>query len=97
MTAVAPFVHVGHNADWFIESLERLTEVNPRAISKILSLVLDTHEPIFDFEDRLKFIALKFSEHQMRDEAIQLVNRLRRLRGMPDLYEKLISSKSKAM
>lgn len=96
MTAVAPFAHIGHNADWFIESLERLADVNPQAISRILKLVLDTHDPNFDFDDRLKSIAMKFSEHQMRDEAIQLVNRLRRLRGMPELYEKLISSKSKA-
>ena len=90
MAAVAPFAHVGHNVDWFIESLERLADVNPQAISRLLTIVLDTHEPIFDFEDRLKSIALKFSQHQMNTEAIRLVDRLRRLKGMPELYEKLI-------
>jgi hypothetical protein len=49
MAAVAPFAHVGHNVDWFIESLERLADVNPQAISRLLTVVLDTHEPIFDF------------------------------------------------
>ena len=90
MAAVAPFAHVGHNVDWFIESLERLADVNPQAISRLLTVVLDTHEPIFDFEDRLKSIALKFSQHQMNTEAIRLVDRLRRLKGMPELYEQLI-------
>ena len=90
MAAVAPFAHVGHNVDWFIESLERLADVNPHAISRLLTVVLDTHEPIFDFKDRLKSIALKFSQHHMNTEAIRLVDRLRRLRGMPELYEQLI-------
>lgn len=96
MAAVAPFAHVGHNVDWFIESLERLADVNPQVISKLLTIVLDTHDPMFDFEDRLKSIALKFSQHQMNTEAIRLVDRLRRLRGMPELYEHLIK-KMKAM
>ena len=90
LAGVAPYAHVGHNSDWFIESLERLVDVNPQAISRLLTVVLDTHEPIFDFEDRLKSIAIKLSQHQMNTEAIRLVDRLRRLRGMPELYEQLI-------
>lgn len=90
LSAVAPYAHVGHNADWFIESLERLADANPQAVYRLLTVVLDTHDPIFDFEDRLKSIALKFSQHQMNTEAIRLIDRLRRLRGMPELYEQLI-------
>lgn len=93
LTSVAPYAHIGYNADWFIEALERLADDNPQAVSRLLSLVLDSHDPIFDFEDRLKSIARKFAEHQMLDEALRLVDRLRGIRGMAELYDQLISAR----
>jgi hypothetical protein len=93
LMSVAPYTHIGHNADWFIEALERLADDDPQAVSRLLSLVLDSHDPIFDFEDRLKSIARKFAEHQMLDEALQLVDRLRRLRGMDELYDQLTNAR----
>lgn len=93
LTSVAPYAHIGHNADWFIEALERLADDNPQAVSRLLNLLLNTHQPIFDFEDRLKSIARKFSENQMRDEALRLIDRLRRLRGMAELYDQLINAR----
>jgi hypothetical protein len=93
LTSVAPYAHIGHNADWFIEALERLADDNPQAVSRLLNLVLDSHDPIFDFEDRLKSIARKFAEHQMRVEALRLVDRLRGLRGMAELYDQLTNAR----
>lgn len=93
LTSVAPYAHIGHNADWFIEAMERLANDNPQAVSRLLNILLDTHQPTFDFEDRLKSIALKFSEQQMRDEAIKLVDRLRRLRGMAELFDQLTNAR----
>jgi hypothetical protein len=93
LTSVAPYAHIGHNADWFIEALERLADDNPQAVSRLLNLLLNTHQPIFDFQDRLKSIARKFSENQMRDEALRLIDRLRRLRGMAELYDQLINAR----
>lgn len=93
LTPVAPYAHVGYNSDWFIEELERLADGNPHAVSRLLNFVLDAHEPIFDFEDRLKSIARKFAEHQMRDEALQLIDRLRRLKGMAELFDELSTAR----
>lgn len=89
LTSVAPYTHIGHNAHWFIEELERLADGNPPAVSRLLNLALDVHQPLFDFEDRLKSIARKFAKYQMRDEALRLVDRLRRLKGMAELFEEL--------
>jgi hypothetical protein len=89
LIAVAPFAHVGHNADWFIEELERLTDNNPQAVFRILSRLLEAYEPLFDFEDRLKSIVLKLHTHQMHEESLRLVDRLRRLKGMPELFHEI--------
>lgn len=97
LTAVAPYAHVAYNADWFIEALERLTDNNPRAVCRLLNLLLDKHQPIFDSEDRLKSIACKFAEHQMRDEALRLVDRLRHLGGMDELYIQLKNTMQASM
>ena len=93
LTPVAPYAHVEYNADWFVEDLERLADGNPHGVSRLLNFVLDTQKPIFDFEDRLKSIGRKFPEHQMRDEALQLIDRLRRLQGMAELFNALSTAR----
>ena len=89
LLAVAPYVHVGYNADDFIEELDRLVEVNPANICVVLGKVLETFVPTFDFQDRLKSLLVKLSKLGHSKEAISYANHLRHLPGMAQLFTKL--------
>lgn len=89
LLAVAPYVHVGYNADDFIEELDRLADISPAKISAVLGKVLETFVPSFDFQGRLKSLLTKLAAHGRRDEAISFANRLRHLRGMEQLFAQL--------
>ena len=91
LTPVAPYVYVDNNADNFIEELNRLADDNPSNAGKILEIVLKRYTPMFDFEDRLKALLLKIhnSGGENKILAITLVDKLRSLPGMPELYNTL--------
>ncbi|MBA3755061.1 MAG: hypothetical protein H0X02_02000 [Nitrosomonas sp.] len=89
LLAVAPYVHIGYNADYFIEELERLVDINPENVSAVLGKLLETFVPTFDYEDRLKSLLRKLAAHGKREDAIVYTNRLRRLPGMELLYTEL--------
>ena len=89
LLAVAPYVHVGYNADDFIEELDRLAEISPAKISAVLGKVLETFVPTFDFQDRLKSLLTKLAGHGYKAEAISYADRLRKLPGMAQLFTQL--------
>lgn len=89
LLAVAPYVHVGYNADDFIEELDRLVEVSPANICAVLGKVLETFAPTFDFQDRLKSLLVKLSKLGHSKEAISYANHLRHLPGMAQLFSEL--------
>lgn len=89
LLAVAPYVHIGYNADYFIEELERLVDINPENVSAVLGKLLETFVPTFDYEDRLKSLLKKLAAHGEREDAIIYTNRLRQLPGMEQLYAEL--------
>ncbi|MDP3244593.1 MAG: hypothetical protein Q8M83_02950, partial [bacterium] len=89
LLAVAPYVHVGYNADDFIEELERLVDVSPANICAVLGKVLETFVPTFDFQDRLKSLLVKLSKLGQSEEAISYANQLRHLPGMAQLFSQL--------
>ncbi|MBM3341102.1 MAG: hypothetical protein FJY56_03170 [Betaproteobacteria bacterium] len=89
LLAVAPYVHIGYDADDFIEELERLADISPENVSAVLGKVLDTFVPTFDFQDRLKSLLTKLAAHGRREEAIAYADRLRHLRGMEQLFGQL--------
>jgi hypothetical protein len=89
LLAVAPYVHIGYNADDFIEELDRLVDISPAKISVVLGKVLETFIPTFDFQDRLKSLLTKLAAYGKTEEAIAFADRLRHLRGMADLFAKL--------
>lgn len=91
LLGVAPHVQVGYNQDSFIEELDRLVTANPEGIGRVLRIVLETHQPSFDFEDKLKSLLLKLAEHGRRGDAISFAERLRNLPGMIQLYAQLVS------
>ena len=86
LLAVAPYVHVGYNADDFIEELDRLADISPAKISAVLEKVLETFVPTFDFQDKLKSLLTKLARHGKLEDAILYADRLRHLPGMAQLY-----------
>ena len=89
---MAPYVHVGYNADDFIEELDRLADISPAKISAVLGKVLETFVPTFDFQDRLKSLLTKLAGHGRREDAIAYADRLRHLRGMEQLFAQLTTA-----
>lgn len=90
LLAVAPYVHVGYNADDFIEELDRLVEVSPDNICVVLGRMLESFTPTFDFQDRLKSLLVKLSKLGKLQEAISYANQLRHLPGMAQLFAKMV-------
>lgn len=89
LLSVAPYVHVGHNVNNFIEELDRLVEVSPANICIVLGKVLETFVPSFDFQDRLKSLLEKLWKLGHSNEAISFANQLRHLPGMAQFFSKL--------
>ena len=89
LLTVAPYVHVGHNADDFIEELDRLVDISPAKISAVLGKVLETFVPTFDFQDRWKSLISKLAVQGKREDAILYANQLRHLPGMDQLFTQL--------
>ncbi len=89
LLAVAPYVHVGYDADDFIEELERLADISPANVSVVLGKVLETFVPTFDFQDKLKSLLTKLAAQGRREDAIAYADRLRHLRGMEQLFGQL--------
>jgi len=87
LMAVAPFASIDHNADEFIEDLNRLVETYPAETSKILGIMLSTYKPSFDYEDRLKSLLTKLSEKGKREDALDYANALRHLPGFLQLFK----------
>jgi hypothetical protein len=93
LIAVAPHVSVDYNADRFIEDLERLANVSPGPICRVLGQLLDTYRPSFDFEDKLKKLLTKLAQHgETRLDALSYTERLVGLPGMIQLFAQLTSS-----
>lgn len=90
LQAVAPHVEKAHNADQFVEQLLRLVPLDPVAVSAVFSKLLETYEPAFDYEDKLKTLVRSLAESGLKKEAIDFADRLRRLPGMPELFSELV-------
>ncbi len=92
LKAVAPYVNIEHHADRFIEQLARLCAKQPARVHLILTIMLEGYSPIFDFEDRLKFIISTLADRGLLEEAIWLADRFRKLSGMRELFERLTAT-----
>jgi hypothetical protein len=91
LLAVAPYVGVGYNADQFIEELDRLADVNPVEVCRVLDEMLKAYTPDYDFEDRLKHLLRKLANREStRIDALRLAERLvGRLSGMVEFYQEV--------
>ena len=89
LLAVAEHVKIGHNADTFIEELNRLVEQDPTKISSVLGKVLSAYDPDYDYDDQLKKLLIKLAQSGRRADALFYTDRIRRLPGMDQLFKQL--------
>jgi hypothetical protein len=97
LVAIAPFTPVNYNADRLIEQLARLADTSPSAAAHVLRVLLEAYQPSYDFKDRLKMLIVQLAAHTgSRSDAILVVERVRHLPGMVQLYVQLTSAASAA-
>jgi len=80
-----------------VDELGRLEDISPTAIASVLFAILQTYQPAFDFEERLKKLVTKLAARpETRRDALRCVDRLRFIPGMVQLYAQLVESKPAA-
>ena len=89
LLAVSTHVQVGHNFEYFIEQLDRLADANPDEVCTVLGKVIETYDPDFDFQDKLKLLLTKLAKCGRREYIISFTERLRHLPGIRQLYNDL--------
>lgn len=93
LLAVAPHVSRNYNADRLIEELDRLAKDSPAPVVQVLSTLLKTYHPVYDYEDRLKKLITTLAAHPAsRSDAIRCLELVRHLPGMVQLYAQLTSA-----
>jgi hypothetical protein len=92
LEAVAPYVHVGHNAYEFVDELVRLVEASPDGVSVVLSKMIQARVPDFDYKDQLKSLLGALAEKGKKQDVISHAERLRSLPGMQELFNRLTRS-----
>lgn len=88
LESVAPYVHVGYNADAFIRELARLVEVSPDGVSAVLGKVLDAHVPVYDYQDRLATLLERLVEKGKKADVIAFAEKVRGLKGIPERFDR---------
>jgi len=89
LLAVAPFVHVGHDAHEFFQEINRVMATNPEGVSQVLGCVLAANVPDFDYEDRLKTLIKSLAAEGRRADANRYAELARGVSGMQELYNQL--------
>lgn len=90
LLAVAAHVSLDYNADFFVKELERLVEVSPQQVGDVFAALLETYQPSFDFEDKLKNLVTKLSaQPETRPNALRCAEHLRYIPGIIQLYAQI--------
>jgi len=89
LQAVAPHVHLGHEAYEFIAELIRLAPEDPAAIAGFLQSMIAAHVPDYDYQDRLRSLLEFLSQHGEREAVILMSDQLRHLPGPATLFKSL--------
>jgi hypothetical protein len=89
LQAVAPHVHLGHEAYEFIAELIRLAPEDPAAIAGFLQSMIAAHVPDYDYQDRLRSLLDFLSQHGQREAVILMSDQLRHLPGPSTLFKSL--------
>ena len=85
----APYVHEHHGAYEFLKELRRLVEGSPKEVCTVLRKFIETHGPMYDYEDRLRKLVARLAELGHRAEAIEFCDKLRSLPGLYELFLEL--------
>jgi len=86
LLSTAPYVHEHHGAYDFLKELRRLVEGSPKEVCTVLRRFIETHEPMYDYEDRMRKLVARLAELGHRAEAIEFCDRLRTLPGLYELF-----------
>ena len=92
LLAVAPYVDVHHSAYEFLDELNRLVEVSPAEVRTVLATFIDTHEPFYDYKNKMQILVRHLADLEFRSDAIDFCNKLRSMPSMADLYYELTAS-----
>ena len=85
----APYVHEHHGAYDFLKELQRLVEGNPKEVCTVLRRFIETHGPLYDYEDRMRKLVARLADLGCRAEAIEFCDKLRSLPGLYELFLEL--------
>lgn len=91
LLAVTPHVHIHHSAYEFLKELDRLLTVSPEGIRDVLARFIETHEPFYDYKDRMQGLVSRLADLGFRADAIRFCENLRSMPGLRDLFMKLTS------
>lgn len=89
LLTVAPYIAIEHNATDFIEELDRLADSSPAEVSNILGRVLESHSPLYDYDDHLKSLMTKLARADLNEDVIRYADQLRRT--LPKLAEEVFA------
>jgi len=92
LEAVAPYVYVEHSVYEFLDELTRLVETSPEGVSAVLGKMTESRTPDFDYRDQLRKLLEVLIEKGRKEEVIFHAERLRRLPGMQELYNRLTAA-----
>ena len=92
---IASHTHTAHNQDWFIRDLGHLSVVAPHAVCRIINKAFDAHLPTFDFQDEIKSIIRVIALNYSREHALRLIDRLRYIQGMSELFDEISGAQPK--
>ena len=89
LLAVAPYVRVGYHAYEFIEELLRLADNSPDVATETLKAMIAAHVPEYDYQDKLQALLKTLVAKGKQNEVLRLLERLRTLPGMHELFDEL--------
>ncbi len=94
MKAVAPYVHVNHNLDHFMEALVRLVDQNKEQVCEIFGDVLRVQRPNYDLGGKVSRLLKSLAAYEpTRIQALKFASDLAdHIRGMLDLYQELTAN-----
>ncbi|MCE2494886.1 MAG: hypothetical protein J4F40_20255, partial [Alphaproteobacteria bacterium] len=90
LLAVAPHVRMHHEASEFIRELNRLVGESPDEVCDTLESFIETHEPFYDYEGRMRALIARLAKLEHREDAIRFCEKLRSMAGMETLFNELM-------
>jgi hypothetical protein len=89
LKATAPYCELSYNTTEFIENLNRLAADNSKIVYQVLTTLLETYVPTYDYEGRLLSIVQKLVDQGLVEEAMWLADKLRQLPRMRELFKRI--------